>query len=69
MPSSEFLEQLIQEVRNRPCIYNMALENYRRNDIKDNNWQEIRIALIAWNEAQEFQEDLDLDGEFQPDVD
>lgn len=55
MPSSEFIEQLIQEVRNRPCIYNMALENYRRNDIKDNNyWQEIRIALIAWNEAQEF---------------
>ena len=39
------LELLIMHVRERPCLYDMRHANYKRTDVKDNNWEEIAKDL------------------------
>ncbi|XP_064098701.1 uncharacterized protein LOC135209873 [Macrobrachium nipponense] len=39
------MEQLIEEVKKRPCLYNPKLEEYRDNQIKDDVWEEIATTL------------------------
>ena len=38
-------ELLINEVRERACLYDMTHKNYSRTDVKNNNWVEICNAL------------------------
>ena len=38
-------EQLIDEVRARPCLYDRRHKNYSRRDIQKNNWDEIAAKL------------------------
>jgi hypothetical protein len=35
------LEQLIEEVRKYPCLWNKSKEEYRNQNIRDNAWEKI----------------------------
>ena len=45
MPSGSITETLINEVRARPCLYDMTHPDYKRTDIKVNNWKAISECL------------------------
>lgn len=38
-------DTLIELVRARPCLYDVGSPNYKRDDIKSNNWREIGQLL------------------------
>jgi len=39
------LEQLIEEVRKYPCLWNKSKEKYRNQNIRDNAWERISEEL------------------------
>ena len=39
------LEQLIEEVRKYPCLWNKSKEEYRNQNIRDNAWERISGEL------------------------
>ena len=45
MSAAQFEELLINQVREKPCFYDCRHVDYKRPDVKDNNWKEIAIAL------------------------
>ena len=49
MPSDSITETLINEVRARPCLYDMTHADYKRTDIKENNWKAISECLNELN--------------------
>ena len=40
-----FLEQLFEEVRNYPCLWNKSKEEYCNQNIRDNTWERISGEL------------------------
>jgi len=38
-------EKLIELVRNHPVLYKLSQKNYKDNNIKENVWKEISIAI------------------------
>ena len=38
-------EQIIDEVRTKPCLYNIRHKNYCRRDVQKNNWDEIAAKI------------------------
>jgi len=40
-----FLEQLIEEMRKYPCLWNKYKEEYRNQNIRDNAWERISGEL------------------------
>ena len=43
-------EVLINLVRERPCLYDYRHKDYKRTDIKQNNWEEIATAMGLSND-------------------
>jgi len=41
------LEQLIEEMRKYPCLWNKSKEEYRNQNIRDNAWEIIAIFLAV----------------------
>ena len=41
------LEQLIEEVRKYPCLWNKSKEEYRNQNVRDNAWESIAIFLAV----------------------
>lgn len=38
-------EVLIEMVRERPCLYDYNHCDYKKDDVKSNNWKEIAVAI------------------------
>lgn len=43
--SQNFLERLIEEVENYPCLYNIRNQNYRNGTLKQQIWEKIAQIL------------------------